>query len=58
MKLPDKAIKEFQDLFEKKHGKKLTWEEASNRANNIMESMQKQMEDDINEEITGEKKES
>lgn len=52
------SIKEFQNLFEKEYGKKLMWDEASDKANNLMASMQKLMNDDTNEEITGERRES
>ncbi|NQU77364.1 hypothetical protein HQ544_01565 [Candidatus Falkowbacteria bacterium] len=36
MQLTDKQIKEFQDIYEKKYGKKLSWEEAIDAANNLM----------------------
>jgi len=36
MLLSEKAIKEFQDIFEKKYGKKLSREEAIESANNLL----------------------
>lgn len=36
MQLSDERIKEFQDIFEKKYGRKLTWEEASEAVHNLV----------------------
>jgi hypothetical protein len=36
MRISEKGIKEFQELFEKQYGKKLSWEEASESAHNLM----------------------
>ena len=35
MSISEKAIKEFQEIYEKKYGKKLSWAEASKAANNL-----------------------
>jgi len=36
MLLSEKSIKEFQDIFEKKYGKRLNREEAIESANNLL----------------------
>ena len=36
MSLTDERIKEFQDIYEKKYGKKLSWEEATDAGNNLV----------------------
>lgn len=35
MEPSDKYIKEFQEIYKKKHGKELTWEEAADGVCNI-----------------------
>jgi len=36
MELSDKYIKEFQEIYKKKHGKDLSWEEAAEGARNLV----------------------
>jgi len=36
MSVSEEAIKEFQELYEKKYGERLTWPEASEAANNLV----------------------
>jgi len=36
MQISEKSIKEFQDIFEKKYGKKLSREETIESANNLL----------------------
>lgn len=36
MQISEKSIKEFQDIFEKKYGKRLSREEAIESANNLL----------------------
>lgn len=36
MHLPEESIKEFQDIYKKKYGKELSWEEASDSAHNLL----------------------
>ena len=49
MQLPDESIKEFQALYEKNYGQKLTWEEARDAAQNLIDLMEVLMECDIKE---------
>jgi hypothetical protein len=49
MQLPDESIKEFQALYEKEYGQKLTWEEARDAAQNLIDFMEVLMECDIKE---------
>ena len=49
MQLPDESIKEFQALYEKEYGQKLTWEEAREAAQNLIDLMEVLMEGDIKE---------
>ena len=39
MRLPDKAIKEFIEIFEKEFGKKLNWKEGRESAQNLFDYM-------------------
>ncbi|MCA9734950.1 MAG: hypothetical protein H6696_14965 [Deferribacteres bacterium] len=36
MKLPDEAIKEFQDIYEQEFGEKLAWEDAELIASRLL----------------------
>jgi len=37
--LPDKAVKEFQEIYERKVGEKITFEEAKIKAENFLRLM-------------------
>lgn len=49
MQLSDKAIKEFQDLFEKEYGRKISWSEAAESANNLVGLVKLLMDLDMEE---------
>lgn len=50
MNLPDQSIKEFQEIYEKEYGKKISWAEASDQANNLLELYKVLMDIELREQ--------